>query len=232
MKISTETLNILKNMSDINPSLSVTPGNSIRSISTDGSTMVNFITEESWDKHFSVYDLNMFLKVFNILEGEIDLEIRDRVLVISDENITCNYGQCDPKMVNGNGVTDLPDINYETSTEFTLTQEDLFKIDKASRELRLSRLIINSNKDSNIINIKLCTSSQGNTGGEHSFVFNVGKDNTVRDDFEVKLNIKQLKLYPGSYNVKIDKTSKLIISEWTHNTGDLRYYIALKNKGE
>ena len=61
MKISTETLNILKNFSTINSSLVVKQGNTIRTISPAKNILAKFECPESFDNDFAVYDLNKFL---------------------------------------------------------------------------------------------------------------------------------------------------------------------------
>ena len=61
MKISTETLNILKNFSTINSSLVVKQGNTIRTISPAKNILSKFECPENFVNDFAVYDLNEFL---------------------------------------------------------------------------------------------------------------------------------------------------------------------------
>ncbi len=61
MKISSETLNILKNFSNINSSLVVKSGNTIRTISPAKNILAKFECPEQFSNDFAVYDLNEFL---------------------------------------------------------------------------------------------------------------------------------------------------------------------------
>ena len=58
MKLSDQTLEVLKNFSDINTNILVKPGSELSTISTMKNILAKATITESFDKQFAVYDLS------------------------------------------------------------------------------------------------------------------------------------------------------------------------------
>jgi len=73
MKLSEDTINVLKNFSTINQSLQVKPGNVLKTISPLKTVFVEATVTETFPKEAAVYDLNKLLaKVSLYKEAELD----------------------------------------------------------------------------------------------------------------------------------------------------------------
>lgn len=68
MKFSNETLSVLKNFSQINPSLMFKPGQTIRTISPQKTVMAAATVSETFDKAAGVYDMSRFLATLSLFE--------------------------------------------------------------------------------------------------------------------------------------------------------------------
>ena len=62
MNISTDTISVLKNFSDINQNILVKPGNKIQTISTMKNILAEAEITEKFDSEFAIYDLPEFLR--------------------------------------------------------------------------------------------------------------------------------------------------------------------------
>ena len=61
MKLSDNTLTILKNFAGINNSILVKSGNQLRTISVAKNILAEASIEENFPRQFAIYDLNQFL---------------------------------------------------------------------------------------------------------------------------------------------------------------------------
>ena len=62
MKLSSDTINLLKNFADINPNILVKEGNKLSTISTMKNILAEADISESFDQEFAIYDLPEFLR--------------------------------------------------------------------------------------------------------------------------------------------------------------------------
>ncbi len=63
MKLSEDTLNVLKNFSTINPSLLIKPGKTISTVSPNKTIMAVANTEEHFNSIGGIYEVSRFLGV-------------------------------------------------------------------------------------------------------------------------------------------------------------------------
>ena len=68
MKMSTKTLNLLKNYASINTNILVKPGNQSSTISPVKNVMSVANVEEDFDTEFGIWDLNKFLGVVSLFD--------------------------------------------------------------------------------------------------------------------------------------------------------------------
>ena len=68
MNISTDTISVLKNFSDINKNILVKPGNKIQTISTMKNILAEAEITEKFDSEFAIYDLPEFLRAVELFE--------------------------------------------------------------------------------------------------------------------------------------------------------------------
>ena len=70
------------------------------------------------------------------------------------------------------------------------------------------------------INLDLCD-KENDTGN----VYSQTVTGESAGDFEMYMKVENIRLYQGNYNVKV---SDKLITEWQHQSIDLKYYIALE----
>ena len=68
MKISKETIEVLKNFSAINPNLVIKEGNNLSTIADAKNIMASVVVKESFDSEVGIYDLNEFLSALNLID--------------------------------------------------------------------------------------------------------------------------------------------------------------------
>lgn len=215
MKLSKQTLELLKNFSSINPSIAFKTGNRMKTMSILKNIVGDAIINENFPIDFAINDLNQFqnsISLFNDPELSFNNE---KYLTISEGNKTLKYYFGDISLINyPEKDLALPSIDIS----FNLNKEgDLLKILKASAIQSLPDLVVTGGEGI----IQLIVRDRLNpTTNEYSI--NVG--NTDKS-FEFNFKIENLKLYPGSYTVEISRSK---ISKFVHQDLDLTYWIALE----
>ena len=106
--------------------------------------------------------------------------------------------------------------------EFSLTGEDLINIQKASAVYSLPDLTFYSEKGSDVI--KLILRDKEN---DTSNTYDLSVKGSATGTFSLDLKIENIRVLPSDYVVKV---SQHLISEWTSQDADLKYYIALEPK--
>ena len=99
MKLSDNTLTILKNFAGINQSILVKTGNKLRTISVAKNILAEAIITEDFPKDFGIYDLNQFLNGLNLhTDPELDFT-NDSHIVIREGKRRVKYFFADPAVI-------------------------------------------------------------------------------------------------------------------------------------
>jgi len=215
MKLSENTLNILKNFAGINNSILVKQGNRLRTISVAKNILAEAEVKEDFERDFAIYDLNQFLNGLNLHQDpELDFT-EDSYLTIREGKRRVKYFFADP-----NVIISPPDKDINLPTEdisFQLDQPTLDKLLKAAAVYQLPDL---SAVGENGV-IKLVVHDKKNdTSNEYAIV--VGESN---NEFCFNFKVENIKIIPGAYDVVV---SSKLLSEFTNTGYDLKYYIALE----
>ena len=208
MKLSEQTVALLKNFSGINQNIQFKAGNKIQTISAQKNILVSAEIPESFPSDFAIYDLNKMLGVMSLFQNP-DLEIGDKTMKIGGK---VDYMFADPAMIVSPPEKDLVFPDPEVS--FTLSKGDFSQVIKAAAVLGLS---LQSNYAYRIIAAKWVDSSSD------EFTTELGETSLT---FNMVFKIENLKLFNGDYNVEI--TSKGI-SKFTHTSTPLQYFIATES---
>jgi hypothetical protein len=99
IKLSPETIAILRNFASINKSLLFRQGNEIYTISEAKSIMVKATIAESFESDFAIYDINRLLAVMSHFEDP-ELLIGDKFITIEEGKKQLNYTFADPRHIN------------------------------------------------------------------------------------------------------------------------------------
>ena len=139
MKLSKHTLNMLKNFSDINMSIEIKEGNILRTVSVQKNILAQAELEDEFPKDFAIYELNRFLGAVSLFDDP-ELEFNAKSVNIGTTKHSADYVYCDPSMI----VTPPENnINFpDPEVKFTLTQESLSQVMRASNVLGTPEIAI------------------------------------------------------------------------------------------
>lgn len=215
MKLTQRTLQVLKNFSTINPTLHVSKGNTIRTVSQNKTVLAEASVQEEFPREFSIYDLSEMLGVVSLFD-EPDFDFDTYYVTISDDNkASSQYFYADKSM-----VTVPPDKSIELPDQhiqFVLGDKVLKHILQAASVMGLPELIVQGDGDT----IKVVVTNTKNTTA-HQFSYEVGK---TSDQFKIVFKVENLKLIAGAYDVTIS-TQRL--AQFKLNDGSLTYWIAME----
>lgn len=216
MKLSDNTLTILKNFAGINQSILVKQGNKLRTISIAKNILAEAEITEEFPREFAVYDLNQFLNGLS-LHQDPDLDFTENsYITIREGKRRVKYFYADP-----NVIISPPEKEIKLPSEdvcFQLETGALEKLVKAAGVYQLPD--ISAIGDAGVIRL-VVRDKKNDTSNEYSIV--VGEtDEQFTFNFKVE-NIS--KIVSGAYNVVV---SRKLLSQFTNTKHNLSYWIALE----
>ena len=216
MKLSDNTLTLLKNFAGINQSILVKQGNKLRTISIAKNILAEAEITEEFPREFAIYDLNQFLNGLS-LHQDPDLDFaEDSYITIREGKRRVKYFYADP-----NVIISPPEKEIKLPSNdvcFQLETGALEKLVKAAAVYQLPD--ISAIGDAGVIRL-VVRDKKNDTSNEYSIV--VGEtDEQFTFNFKVE-NIS--KIVSGAYNVVV---SRKLLSQFTNTKHNLSYWIALE----
>ena len=98
MKLSENTLNVLKSFAVINTGIEFKPGNVLQTISPQKSILAKAEIEDDIPAHGCFYELNRFLGVLSLFDNP-QLDFQEKYVTIRDIKRSVNYTFADPQMI-------------------------------------------------------------------------------------------------------------------------------------
>ena len=213
MKLSNETISVLKNFSTINQNLMVKAGKSISTMSAMKNIVAKAEVKEDFLTDFAIYDLNEFLSGLSLFD-EPNLEFHNDFVIITEEGTSksLKYWFSDPSVV----TTPTKEITMPSiEITFNLTNNTLEEITKAAAVIGVP--------DMALVNGKLMvTDKKNSTANAYETSIDVGD---VDADYKFWFKVENLKLMPGSYDVEISSKK---ITHFTNTKIGVQYWIALE----
>ena len=213
MKLSSQTINVLKNFSTINQNLVIKEGSDITTMSAMKNIVAKAKVEEDFTKEFAIYDLNEFLSALSLF-GTPDLDFQDDFVVITEEGSSksLKYWYSDPSVV----TTPTKDINMPSNeVKFDFSSDTLAEITRAASVIGAPDMVLENGK------LKV-TDKKNTTANDFALDLDV-PDSDVNYKFWFK--VENLKLLPGSYSVEVSSKN---ISKFTNSNVEIEYFIALE----
>jgi hypothetical protein len=215
MKLSDNTLTILKNFAGINNSILVKQGTKLRTISVAKNILAEADITEEFPRDFAIYDLNQFLNGLS-LHNDPDLDFKEEsYLSIKEGKRRVKYFFADPNV-----------IISPPEKEINLPSKDVcFQLDSTSLEKLVKAAAVYQLPDLSAIGeagvIKLVVRDKKNdTSNEYAIV--VGETDS---EFTFNFKVENIKIIPGAYDVVV---SSKLLSQFTNTKYNLTYYIALE----
>jgi hypothetical protein len=216
MKLSNETLTVLKNFASINQGIMFKKGKTLRTVSPQKNVMAEATINEEIPAEFGVYDLNNFLSVLTLHKDDPVIEFDNSNILISglQGRSKIKYRFCSPNVIVA--APDKPISMPDVEISFELKQEDFDWIMKAAGVLSSSCVSIESDGDK-IYAVALDMSNDA----AHTDSLEIAKGSG--DKYKMIFKIENIKMISGSYDVKISSKG---ISNFKHKTLNLQYWIA------
>jgi hypothetical protein len=216
MKLSENTITLLKNFSAINPNMLFKPGKTIQTVSEAKNIMASATIDEEIPQQFGVYDLTEFLATLDLVENP-DLVFDEHFLTVKDGRTSVKYYYSAPEV-----LTTPPRQVTMPNPELTLelSRDTIDKLKRAASVLGHASLEILGNNGQVSLNIVDVKNATANT-----FSLNLGDDNPCKESFCFILSIGNLKMIPGDYTVSI---SSKLISHFKNKNQDVQYWLALE----
>jgi len=212
MRLSEQTVSLLKNFAGINQNIQFKAGNKLQTISAQKNILVDAEVPEAFPSDFAIYDLNKMLGVMSLFQDP-ELEIGDKTMKVGGK---VNYMFADPSMIVTPPEKEL--TFPEAEVKFAMSNVDFSQTTKAAAMLGLPHVCVVGDGSK----ITLGATDVNNSSSD-DFVTEVG---TTDKTFCMVFKIENLKLFAGDYDVEI--TSKGI-SKFSHTSINLQYFIATES---
>jgi hypothetical protein len=220
MKISKETLEVLKNFASINSNILVRPGNSIKTLSNYKNVLAEATVEEDFPAEFGIFDLHKFLGVISMFDDP-SFEFHEKHVVISGDNgSTVKYFYSEPKLL----TTPTKELKMPPSVvHCEIRENDFREIQKASSVLQLPDIKIET-PQSDIDQIVLTVLDRKDPS-TNEYSFDVGKQEETKAEFGFYFKVENLKMLMGDYDVEICENS---VAKFMNKNRDITYWVAME----
>ena len=217
MKISKNTLNMMKNFSDINMSIEVKAGNLLRTVSVQKNILAEAQLESSFPQDFAIYEVNRFLGAVSLFDDP-DFQFGEKSVKIGSDNYSIDYVYCDPSMIvtpPENNIT-VPD----PEVRFKLTQDTLSRLLKAGNVLTTPEIVVEGGPHPNdVMRIRAM-----DVNNDSSDTFHINLTDVSNATFRFVFKIENFKMIPGDYDVEISSKG---IARFSQN--QIQYWIATES---
>ena len=213
MKLSTDTISVLKNFSTINANLMVKAGSSLSTMSAMKNIVAKADVTEEFPSNFAIYDLNEFLSALSLF-GKPDLEFNNDFVIITEEGTSksLKYWFSDPSVV----TTPSKEISMpSTELTFNLSSDTLNEITKAAAVIGVPDMALSGGK-------LMVTDKKNSTANAYETSLDVGD---VAAEYKFWFKVENLKVMPGAYDVEVSSKK---ISHFTNTKLGVQYWIALE----
>ena len=220
MNISTDTLSVLKNFSDINQNILVKPGNKVQTISTMKNILAEAEISEKFDSEFAIYDLPEFLRAVELFQkpslnfnGGSNVQIAD-----NNSKQSIKYFFADKSVI----VAPTKNITMpDKEVTFTLKKDDFARLQKGVMTLNLPDVAVKGDGKSITL---VATDKKNKSSNDYSMV--VGETNKT---FTAYFKAENFKMVSDDYDVAISKQK---ISHFVNRNKPIQYWIALEPDSE
>jgi hypothetical protein len=215
-KLSSQTIDILKNFSGINSNLVVKAGEPLSTISEAKNIMAIADITEQFSADFGIYDLNEFISMFSLLQDP-DLEFTNDSVQFKSGRTRASYRFADQSILTSpKNKINMP----QSDLTVNITSELLTQVRKAAGVLGHSIVSLKGEDGTVTLSVVDPKNSSANT-----FSVVLDENNSQHGSFDLQFLINNLKVLPGDYEVNI---SSKLISHWKNETIPVQYYIALE----
>tara|TARA_E500000081_G_scaffold111148_1_gene113362 strand:+ start:219 stop:893 length:675 start_codon:yes stop_codon:yes gene_type:complete len=217
MKLSSNTISVLKNYASINQNLVIKEGKEITTMSAMKNIVARAEVEEEFPQEVAIYDLNEFLSALSLFKSP-NLQFQDTYVNITEENnpkTSLKYFYSDPSVVTTPSKMITMPSNEVT---FTLESATLSNITKAAAVIGSADLVLENSSGTPSLTVK---DKKNDTANSYS----MGVETKGEGNFSFFFKVENLKLIDGKYNVEVSSKN---ISHMKNESTPIEYWIALE----
>jgi len=225
MKVSKDTLSILKAFSTINPVMYLGDSKAVKVIAPDKSAIIGvYQTPESLDHDCVFWDWPTLLATIDSMGGaDADLDFQESFVKISSpDKSSLKYFYTNPIVVAASNTKPKAFADYckemETDFTFELSSEVLSKVMKLARVMNLTKIVIESEDNKGSIHLV----DDGNKVN-HTFEQEIETSGSGK----ISLWISTLNIIPGSYTVTVKNN---LFAKFVNKDIPLFYIIGAKKE--
>lgn len=218
MKLSEQTIKVLKNFSTINQGIVFKKGNVLSTISPQKNILSEAVITDTITQDFGIYDLNNFLSVLSL--------DKDPEIEFDEKNANIKYPSRKSKMkyrfTEASLILTPPDKKLTLPTvdvKFTFTEEDYSWILKTAPILGSPHVAVVG--DGETISI-LAFDGANDAAHTNSIDLGIPTDK----NFKFIFKFENLKMIPGTYDVEISSKG---ISHFKNTKENIQYWIAIES---
>jgi len=151
MKLSKETIEVLKRFSSVNEHLVIEKGNRLRTVSYLKNVLVSGTVKESFPRDVPIRDVKGFVKILNLYK-DFDVKFKKDHLIVSSDKGSSRVDYGDPKyIVSPEREIKLPSVDLE----FHLPEEVIDDVLKCSKIFYGDDIAIETQKSDNSVYLHL-----------------------------------------------------------------------------
>jgi hypothetical protein len=217
MKLSNNTISVLKNYASINQNLVIKEGKELTTMSAMKNIIARAEVEEDFPQEVAIYDLNEFLSCLSLFKSP-NLEFENTFVTITEENnpkTALKYFYSDPSVVTTPSKMITMPSNEIT---FTLDSSTLSNITKAAAVISSADLVLENTNGTSSLTVK---DKKNDTANSYS----MGVETQGEGNFSFFFKVENLKLIDGKYTVDISSKN---ISHMKNESTPIEYWIALE----
>lgn len=196
LKLSPETVAILRNFSGINKSILIRPGSELTTISETRSIIGKATIAESFESEFAIYDLPRFLSSLSLFDDP-ELNIGDKFVTIKDGSRELNYTFASKReilSIEDESIKKLDNVIGKGEVEFVWTDAVYQDVSKARSILKLPEIVVEG--DGKNISIKAADTTNTTADTYETQVAESEKE------FRAVFRAENIKFLPFDYHVK------------------------------
>jgi hypothetical protein len=220
MKLSTNTIKILRNFSDINNTIYIRKGSTIITVDPQKRIVADASIIESLPRDCALYDLNRFLGVTSLFDSP-DLDFASDKVVVKSDHRSIDFIYADPSVVQDAAPTreKIPSV-FDDKTivhKFTLTEADLKSLRQAASLLGLTHVsFVSDDSGLKVVAQDVSNESLGKV------TLNVEGECVAKST--CNMLFENLKVLPDTYSVEVTPR----VAHFVGTTTGVQYWIVME----
>lgn len=224
MKLSEQTVTVLKNFSTINPSILFREGNEVTTMSPQKTIVARYKSAESFERDFGIYEVNRFLGTLSLFEDP-ELNLDSNFMTVKTENASSNYFYAAPEMIVSPEAQVFERLDGAVKAKEVLTvnlsDKDLKQVMNGASVLQLPDITVEVEEGKILL-----VARDVKNKGSNTFKQVVGTTDKEFDNLQVIFRAENMKLLPTNYTVTISESG---LCHFSSDSGVIEYWIAVES---